>query len=84
MSLEKRQEKFDEYCKTVQVCPDFNTDVTVSPFLFGNNLEHTRSCIYNGISAQMLKKQKICRKTRVLRWLSGGVVSNRRENQYYL
>lgn len=62
MSLEKRQEKFDEYCKTVQVCPDFNTDVTVSPFLFGNNLEHTRSCIYNGISAQMLKNRKFAGK----------------------
>lgn len=51
MSLGKKQENFKEYCKTVQVSPDYNTDVTVSPLLFGNNLEHTRSCIHNGISA---------------------------------
>lgn len=30
----------------------------VSPYLFGNNLEHTRSCVCNGISAQMLKNRK--------------------------
>lgn len=30
----------------------------VSPFLFGNNLEHTRSSVYNGLSAQMLKNRK--------------------------
>ena len=30
----------------------------VSPFLFGNNLEHTRSSVCNGLSAQMLKNRK--------------------------
>ncbi|WP_302418673.1 hypothetical protein [Blautia marasmi] len=62
MSLGKKQENFKEYCKTVQVSPDYNTDVTVSPLLFGNNLEHTRSCIHNGISAQMLKNRKFAGK----------------------
>lgn len=31
---------------------------TVSPYLFGNNLEHTRSSICGGLSAQMLKNRK--------------------------
>lgn len=31
---------------------------TVSPYLFGNNLEHTRSCVCGGISAQMLRNRK--------------------------
>lgn len=30
----------------------------VSPYLFGNNLEHARSCIFGGISAQMLRNRK--------------------------
>ena len=30
----------------------------VSPFLFGNNLEHTRSSVCGGISAQMLRNRK--------------------------
>ena len=30
----------------------------VSPYLFGNNLEHARSCISGGLSAQMLKNRK--------------------------
>lgn len=34
----------------------------VSPFLFGSNLEHTRSCINSGISAQMLKNRKFAGK----------------------
>ena len=52
----------EECCKRVQVCPDFETDVTVSPLLFGNNLEHTRSCVYTGISAQMLRNRKFAGK----------------------
>ena len=30
----------------------------VSPYLFGNNLEHTRSCMCGGLSAQMLRNRK--------------------------
>lgn len=62
MNLKRNLENSNEYCKNVQVCPDFHGDVTVSPLLFGNNLEHTRSCIYNGISAQMLKNRKFAGK----------------------
>ena len=35
-----------------------NKGQIVSPFLFGNNLEHTRSCVNGGLSAQMLKNRK--------------------------
>jgi len=34
------------------------SDSVVSPFLFGNNLEHTRNCVHRGISAQMLENRK--------------------------
>ena len=30
----------------------------LSPYLFGNNLEHTHSCVNSGLSAQMLKNRK--------------------------
>lgn len=33
-------------------------DLLVSPYLFGSNLEHTRSCLYTGLSAQMLRNRK--------------------------
>ncbi len=49
-------------CETVQVCPDFEAGATVSPLLFGNNLEHTRSCVHTGISAQMLRNRKFAGK----------------------
>jgi len=38
------------------------TDVFVSPLLFGCNLEHTRSCVYTGLSAQMLRNRKFAGK----------------------
>ena len=31
---------------------DDPADLLVSPYLFGSNLEHTRSCIYTGLSAR--------------------------------
>ena len=31
---------------------------SVSPLLFGDNLEHTRGCIYSGLSAEMLRNRK--------------------------
>lgn len=49
-------------CEPVHVCLDFNANTTVSPLLFGNNLEHTRSCVYAGISAQMLRNRKFAGK----------------------
>lgn len=44
-------------CDTV-VDFNFNSTKYISPFLFGDNLEHTRDCINSGISAQMLKNRK--------------------------
>lgn len=35
---------------------------TVSPLLFGNNLEHTRKSIYGGLSAELIKNRKFCGK----------------------
>jgi alpha-N-arabinofuranosidase len=34
----------------------------VNPLLFGHNLEHTRSCIWQGLSAQLLRNRKFCGK----------------------
>ena len=39
-----------------------DTGETVSPYLFGSNLEHSRSDVYFGISAQMLKNRKFAGK----------------------
>lgn len=41
-------EKEKMYCETVKIVPDFTRDDMVSPLLFGNNLEHTRSCVNKG------------------------------------
>ena len=30
----------------------------LSPYLFGHNLEHTRSCVWRGLSAQLLRNRK--------------------------
>ncbi|MDR1817104.1 MAG: hypothetical protein LBR07_02785 [Puniceicoccales bacterium] len=35
---------------------------TVSPLLFGHNIEHTRSCVYQGLSAQVLRNRKFAGK----------------------
>lgn len=37
---------------------DAEFDEQVSPMLFGSNIEHTRSCVWNGLSAQMLRNRK--------------------------
>ena len=42
----------------VNVDFDFDSTKYISPFLFGDNLEHTRACVNGGISAQMLKNRK--------------------------
>ena len=52
-------EKEKMYCETVKIVPDFTRDDMVSPLLFGNNLEHTRSCVNKGISAQMLRNRNL-------------------------
>ena len=43
---------------------NYDSAVTVSPLLFGDNLEHTRACINGGLSAQMLKNRKFAGKPR--------------------
>jgi len=45
---------------TIRPCTD--TGSVVSPYLFGENLEHTRSDIYMGLSAQMLRNRKFAGK----------------------
>ena len=37
-------------------------ELMVPAYLFGSNLEHTRSCIHNGLSAQMLRNRKLAGK----------------------
>ncbi|MBR3715112.1 MAG: helix-turn-helix domain-containing protein [Clostridia bacterium] len=44
----------------------------ISPFLFGNNLEHTRSCVCNGLSAQMLKNRKFVGKPSAMEGVAQG------------
>lgn len=41
-----------------EICFDYTSDKYVSPFLFGNNLEHARSAVHMGLSAQMLENRK--------------------------
>lgn len=44
----------------------------VSPFLFGNNLEHTRLSVCNGLSAQMLKNRKFVGKPSAMEGVAQG------------
>ena len=44
------------------VAPDGRTGQAVSPFLFGENLEHTRADVFMGLSAQMLRNRKFAGK----------------------
>ena len=46
------------YERDISVTYDFSSTDSISPFLFGDNLEHTRDCVNSGISAQMLKNRK--------------------------
>lgn len=48
----------EDYARTVSVELNLDSTVSVSPYLFGNNLEHTRSSIHTGLSAQMLRNRK--------------------------
>ncbi|MBQ7839352.1 MAG: helix-turn-helix domain-containing protein [Lachnospiraceae bacterium] len=41
---------------------DTASNVLVSPYLFGENLEHTRSDVFMGLSAQMLRNRKFAGK----------------------
>ena len=48
----------DDYADAVDVTLESNLSQFISPFLFGDNLEHTRACVNGGISAEMLKNRK--------------------------
>ncbi|MBQ6646459.1 MAG: hypothetical protein IJM56_07245 [Clostridia bacterium] len=41
------------------------TGAQVSPLLFGTNIEHTRACVYKGLSVQMLRNRKFAGKPTV-------------------
>ncbi len=43
---------------TVEFSLDQTCGTVLSPLLFGDNLEHTRGCIYGGLSAEMLRNRK--------------------------
>ena len=58
-----------EYCE-VELAPSGQMG-TVSPFLFGNNLEHTRSSVCGGISAQMLRNRKFVGKPSAMEGVAG-------------
>lgn len=51
-----------DYACPVDLTLDLSGDVIVSPYLFGMNLEHTRSNIMHGLSAQMLRNRKFAGK----------------------
>lgn len=57
---EEEIQQYDPFASTFEKIHFAPSDagVIVSPYLFGNNLEHTRSSVYNGISAQMLRNRK--------------------------
>lgn len=42
--------------------PDHGLGTVVSPYLFGENLEHTRSDVFKGLSAQLLRNRKFAGK----------------------
>ena len=51
-----------DYAKPLSLQPLDAGDLMVSPYLFGSNLEHTRSCIQGGLSAQLLRNRKFAGK----------------------
>ena len=48
----------EDYTQPLSLKPADPGSLMVSPYLFGSNLEHTRSCIRGGLSAQMLRNRK--------------------------
>ncbi|MBQ8612103.1 MAG: helix-turn-helix domain-containing protein [Oscillospiraceae bacterium] len=52
----------EEYARPVMLTTDAACNTAVSPYLFGINLEHTRRCIFQGISAQLLRNRKFAGK----------------------
>lgn len=54
-----------DYARPVVLTLQPPTEQTVSPCFFGSNLEHTRSSVYQGLSAQMLRNRKFAGKPSV-------------------
>lgn len=48
--------------KQIDIRMENGTGETVSPLMFGTNIEHTRSCVHQGLSAQMLRNRKFAGK----------------------
>lgn len=55
-------EQEGDHTKPFFLEPSAPGDLMVSSYLFGSNLEHTRSCIQGGLSAQMLRNRKFAGK----------------------
>jgi len=64
------------YEMDIAVTIDYSSDVQVSPYLFGDNLEHTRGCINGGLSAEILRNRKFvgkpCRYGHAHEWYAVG------------
>ena len=54
-----------DYARPLVLAPQPPADTVISPYLFGSNLEHTRACIYQGLSAQLLRNRKFAGKPSV-------------------
>ena len=48
----------ENWSDEVTVAFDHQSSKLISPLLFGDNLEHTRGCIYGGLSAELLRNRK--------------------------
>lgn len=46
----------------VFIRPQIHRNMPTSTYIFGHNLEHTRACIYGGLSAQILRNRKFAGK----------------------
>jgi len=44
--------------RDLDISIDLSSAQLISPLLFGDNLEHTRACIYGGLSAEVLRNRK--------------------------
>lgn len=51
---------------------DRTSDIYISPYIFGSNLEHTRNSVHHGISAQMLENRKFAGKPTCMEGCAAG------------
>ena len=59
---ENKNDKTEVTDDRVDICPQMHGQIPISPYIFGHNLEHTRACIYGGLSAQVLRNRKFAGK----------------------